>query len=210
MRGRLKRTALFLPLVFLVISCVTINVYFPAAAVEKAADKIVEDVWGGPGGSGPGAEKAVPQKGEEGATEGRIIEGKKFSWLHLGVSEAEAGEKANINISTPAIRALKESIRSRAYALKPFMNRGNIGIGRDGLIVVRNRKGLNLREKAALTRLVKSENRDRMSLYREIAKANNYTPDRVRDIKRLFARAWINKAQKGWWVQNPDGSWRAK
>ena len=28
-------------------ACVTINVYFPAAAAEKAADKIIEDVWGG-------------------------------------------------------------------------------------------------------------------------------------------------------------------
>ena len=27
-------------------ACVTINVYFPAAAAEKAADKIIEDVWG--------------------------------------------------------------------------------------------------------------------------------------------------------------------
>lgn len=30
-------------------ACVTINVYFPAAAAEKAADKIIEDVWGGDG-----------------------------------------------------------------------------------------------------------------------------------------------------------------
>ena len=26
-------------------SCVTINIYFPAAAAEKAADKIIDDVW---------------------------------------------------------------------------------------------------------------------------------------------------------------------
>ncbi len=26
-------------------ACVTINIYFPAAAAEKAADKIIEDVW---------------------------------------------------------------------------------------------------------------------------------------------------------------------
>ena len=25
--------------------CVTINIYFPAAAAEKAADKIIDDVW---------------------------------------------------------------------------------------------------------------------------------------------------------------------
>ena len=26
-------------------SCVTINIYFPAAAAEKAAEKIVDEVW---------------------------------------------------------------------------------------------------------------------------------------------------------------------
>lgn len=29
----------------LLASCVTINIYFPAAAAEKAADKIIDDVW---------------------------------------------------------------------------------------------------------------------------------------------------------------------
>lgn len=29
----------------LLAGCVTINIYFPAAAAEKAADKIIDDVW---------------------------------------------------------------------------------------------------------------------------------------------------------------------
>ena len=29
----------------LVSGCVTINIYFPAAAAEKAADKIIDQVW---------------------------------------------------------------------------------------------------------------------------------------------------------------------
>ena len=32
-------------------ACVTVNVYFPAAAAEKAADRIIEDIWGP--GKGP-------------------------------------------------------------------------------------------------------------------------------------------------------------
>ncbi|MDD5297944.1 MAG: hypothetical protein PHU46_13630 [Rhodocyclaceae bacterium] len=38
---KLGALALVLPLA----ACVTINIYFPAAAVEKAADKIIEEVW---------------------------------------------------------------------------------------------------------------------------------------------------------------------
>ena len=40
-----------LPMIFpvllamMVTACVTINIYFPAAAAEKAADKIIDEVW---------------------------------------------------------------------------------------------------------------------------------------------------------------------
>jgi len=35
---------------FFVSACVTVNIYFPAAAVERAADQIVKETWGGPAG----------------------------------------------------------------------------------------------------------------------------------------------------------------
>ncbi|MFQ5427954.1 MAG: YdbL family protein [Thermodesulfobacteriota bacterium] len=206
MRGQLKRTAILLPLVFVIISCVTINVYFPAAAVEKAADKLVDDVWGG----GDELQKTPATPAEEEATQGKIGIFERLSALHIGPPSAEAAEKADINVSTPAIRTLKGSIQARAGAIKPYMNKGNVGIGMDGLLVLRNKQGLNLKQKAALTRLVKSENKDRLALYREIAKANNFTPDRVKDIQGLFAKSWIKKARAGWWIQAPDGSWSAK
>jgi pyruvate/2-oxoacid:ferredoxin oxidoreductase beta subunit len=42
-------------------ACVTINIYFPAAAAEKAADKIIDEVWqlkqGQPGSEKDGAAK---------------------------------------------------------------------------------------------------------------------------------------------------------
>ena len=204
MRGQLKRTAILLPLLFVIISCVTINVYFPAAAVEKAADKLVDDVWGG------GEQETPAAPLEEGAVEGRIGIYERLSAIRIGPRSAEAAENADINVSTPAIRTLKQSIQARAKAIKPYMNKGNLGIGKNGLLVVRNKTGLNLKQKAALTRLVKSENNDRLALYREIAKANNFTPDRVKDIQKLFARSWIKNARKGWWIQGPGGAWSAK
>ena len=38
-------------------ACVTINIYFPAAAAEKAADKIIDDVWQLKNGEKPNGEK---------------------------------------------------------------------------------------------------------------------------------------------------------
>ncbi len=41
-----RKIRIAMPLATLALSaCVTINIYFPAAAAEKAADKIIEEVW---------------------------------------------------------------------------------------------------------------------------------------------------------------------
>lgn len=34
-------------------ACVTINIYFPAAAAEKAADKVIDEIWQTPAGQAP-------------------------------------------------------------------------------------------------------------------------------------------------------------
>lgn len=46
---------------FLLAGCVTINIYFPAAAAEKAADKIIDEVWQLRPGSDKAKEQAAPQ-----------------------------------------------------------------------------------------------------------------------------------------------------
>jgi len=42
--------------------CVTINIYFPASAAEKAADKIIDEIWqaGGGAASAPVAAPTAP------------------------------------------------------------------------------------------------------------------------------------------------------
>jgi len=52
-------------LAMLLAGCVTINIYFPAAAAEKAADKLIDEIWqlkdGKPTSSGqPAAEPGTP------------------------------------------------------------------------------------------------------------------------------------------------------
>nr|WP_294840110.1 hypothetical protein [uncultured Methylotenera sp.] len=41
----MKNWSIALVLACVLPACVTINIYFPAAAAEKAADKIIDDVW---------------------------------------------------------------------------------------------------------------------------------------------------------------------
>ncbi len=45
MKQSLNIFALMLMMMTALSACVTINIYFPAAAAEKAADKIIDDVW---------------------------------------------------------------------------------------------------------------------------------------------------------------------
>jgi uncharacterized protein YdbL (DUF1318 family) len=183
-------------------ACVTVNIYFPAAAVERAADQIVKETWGGVGEPAKFAPK--PQSYNR-------IAPARFALMRLAsfVGTAHAQE-ADINVSNPAIRALKDAIRERSSAIKPFMDRGNIGIAQDGMLVIRTADGLNLKERADTKQLVDAENRDRENLYAEIAKANNISRESIPKIKAIFAKSWQEQAQPGWWLQNAQGAWRQK
>jgi uncharacterized protein len=193
----LKRT-LFLTM-FFYSACVTVNIYFPAAAVERAADQIVKETWGGP--AEPDKTTPAPQSRRS------TTPAPKLSW---GFIRAAHAQEADINVSNPAIRALKDSIKRRSETLKPYMDRGNIGIGRDGLLALRNADGLNLKERAEAQQSLDAENRDREALYAEIAKANNIDKDSIPKIKAIFAKSWIDQARPGWWIQDGNGGWRRK
>jgi len=193
----LKRT-LFLA-AFFYSGCVTVNIYFPAAAVERAADQIVKETWGGP--AEPGT--TVPQPQSHHPNPSTEI----LSFSFIGVAHAQ---EPDINVANPAIRALKDSIKQRSDAIKPYMDRGNIGIAQDGLLAIRGTDGMSLKERADAKQLVDAENRDREALYAEIAKANNIPYENVPKIKSTFAKSWIEQARPGWSIQDSQGNWRKK
>lgn len=80
-------------------------------------------------------------------------------------------------------------MRQRSAELKPHLASGAVGIGRDGLLAVRDAAALELAAKAKVKRLVDAENKDREDLYREIATANNYGAERVADIRSIFSQS---------------------
>ena len=185
-------------LVFFASACVTVNIYFPAAAVERAADQIVKETWGGP------AKPATPAPQPQSRS---LFSPNRLLALSF-VSEAFA-QDADINVTNPAIRALKDSIKKRSDAIKPYMDRGNIGIAQDGLLAIRSADGLNLKERAEANQLIDAENKDREALYAEIAKANGIPKENIPKIKSIFAKSWIEQAQPGWWIQS-NGNWQKK
>jgi len=197
---RLLVPGLLLP-AFFAMACVTVNIYFPAPEVREAAERIVDETWGG---AAAPASDAAPGKQSTLARRLLLATLEAFS-----PSEAHAAE-VDVNVSTAAIRALKDGMKQRAGELKPSLASGAVGVGKDGMLVMRDAAALDLAAKAKVKRLVDAENKDRDSLYREIATANNYGAERVADIRSIFAQTWKDKAERGWWVQSADGSWKQK
>lgn len=195
MKTIIRSFSLFL--VLSVISCVTINIYFPAEEIRGAADKIVNEVWGD---QLPNGTEATPPQTQEKAP------GSSFYRLFL---PANAIAAQDINVTTPAIRSIKESIKNRSAELISFLSSGNVGLSHDGLLTVRSADGLSLKQKGQINKLVKEENQDRIRLYQEIAAANNF-PEKAGEVQTIFADSWRNQAQKGWYLENPDGSWKQK
>ena len=189
--------SLSLVLSLAVFSCVTINIYFPAEEMRGAADKIVNEVWGERPGNGE--EQADPSPAEKSPDSG-------FYQLLLPASAYAAQD---INVSTPAIRAIKQSIKDRSGQLIGMLNSGNLGLSSDGLLKVRNTDGLSLQQKGQLNQLVKAENQDRLRLYQEIAAANDF-PHKAGEVQSIFADSWRDQAQKGWFLEQSDGSWQQK
>ena len=188
-------------------ACVTINVYFPAAAAEKAADRIIEQVYGSGAAQKPAP--APDQRSSLGPAAGaeRVLLAAAGRVLDLLVPAAHA-QQPDLNVSTPAIQQLVASMEARHATLAPHYASGAVGPTDDGVLEVRDQNSIPLAERNAVRKLVADENADRTALYAEIARANG-NPAWTADIRNTFARRWIDKAQPGWWVKD-GGSWTQK
>ena len=185
----------------LLTACVTINIYFPAAAAEKAADEIIKDI-----------QKNTPQQAEPKPKASlpdwqvsiyQLID----AAINVVVSPAQADE-ANLAIDSAEIRQLRTTMENRFTSLQPLYSAGFIGIQADGLLAVRDIEGVALKDRNQVNKLVAVENADRQRLYQAIANANGH-PNWAAQIKSTFAGRWVSNAQAGWWYQS-SGSWKQK
>lgn len=178
-------------------ACVTINVYFPAAAAERAADRIIDDVWGTSGSS-----ERAPQRRDERAS----LAGALLDFL---IPPAAAQARPDLDASSPEVRRLTRAMETRHADLRAHYESGAVGLTNDGFIAIRDASQVPLAQRNTVRGLVNEENADRSALYREIAIANGQ-PQWQDDIRGVFAERWIARAQTGWWVQDNDGEWRQK
>lgn len=115
---------------------------------------------------------------------------------------------ADLEINTPAISALKNSMQARHGQLAAHYASGAVGLTRDGLVALRDANAVPLKDRQSVNSLVSAENNDRNALYKEIANANGH-PEWEAEVRGTFAQRWVQKAQPGWWYQD-GGGWSKK
>jgi len=179
-------------------ACVTINVYFPAAQAQEAADQVIEDVWGD--------ETMQPASTDDrNGTAALSLPGRfAYAVLELVVPSAQAA--ANIEVNSPAVRQIVVRMERRFDSLRPFVESGAVGLTNDAMMVVRDLNAVPLPQRNQVRQLVADENTDRAALYQEIARANSH-PEWEDEIRSTFAARWVANARPGWWYQNRSGQW---
>ena len=188
----------------LIAACVTINVYFPAAAADKAADQVIKDITGA--SATPPTGYFVPAQTEE----PNFLVAALGATLDVLVPAAQAQGAEALNVSSPAITRITASMAQRFGELRKFFESGAIGLTKDGNVDVRDLNAVGLADRATAKRLVSEDNADRAQLYAEIAKANSH-PEWEADIRKSFAKRWVaTGAQTGWYYQDESGAWKQK
>ena len=116
---------------------------------------------------------------------------------------------ANLEINTPGVSAITASMQARHGQLSPYYASGAVGLNFGGMVELRDAGAVPLAARQTVNALVAAENQDRAALYAEIANANGH-PEWQAEIRSTFAQRWIQRAQRGWWVQDGNGGWTQK
>ena len=147
--------------------CVTINIYFPAAAAEKAADKIIDEVWQ----LKPGRPRLHHR------SQNRKFHEHYQSCARFFVCDADCDKHWRAGSGKSGGEYAGDRWITGEHAKTPWRT-GTVlrercgGITRDGFIALRDVNAIALPQRQQVNNLVGAENADRTSLYREIARAN--------------------------------------
>ena len=194
----------------LLAGCVTINVYFPAAAAQQAADKVIGNIIG-PDASGQSPAPPSSTQPPPASAPSPQPDPLSMRVLDAVIPAAYAAEsQPDINIRTPAIQAIEARMRGRFQStLQGLLESGAIGFTHNGDVAIRDASKIPLAQRGQATRAVAAENADRAELYKQIAAANGH-PEWARRMRESFAKQWISRAHAGWYYQDASGNWQRK
>ncbi len=219
--GRHGRALLGLTLALALSACVTVNIYFPAAAAQKLADKVVEQVYQAeartPAVVAPGSSTTAPTVSAPTRSAVGPLSMLSSPWhlagyaLNLGFStvSGQASAAANLDASSPGVVEAKDRLEDFVPRIRPYLESGAVGFTAAGLVAIHDLNAVPLAQRAQVSALVATNNTLLQNLYQAIADANGH-PEWAAQIQATFAQAWMNKAPPGRWFQNSAGQWQQK
>lgn len=175
-------------------ACTTVGraIYFDGARMEEAIGRFMAEVRGMPAAGTDASPAAGAEAGPPAAP---------------AAARPEVDLRA-VQMTTPAILALRDRMSARFPILVPLFDRGNIGEAKDARVVILRDEGLDVNQLAGLEDVVNLENKDRMALFREIVAANGYTDWQITRIQAATAQKLREMMRPGWYHQTWDGRWR--
>lgn len=115
----------------------------------------------------------------------------------------------NLDIGTPPVVVVKHSIAQRTSRLLRFYEAGEIGLGKDGFIYLRDGVKMNLAKRQIAEKLIDIENQERRALIQALADSN-HRRDAEPEIWELMRARWNQQWKSGWWLRDDAGKWSRK
>ncbi len=130
--------------------------------------------------------------------------------IALPATAAEPAKPAiNLDIGTPPVIVVKHSIAQRTSRLVRFYEAGEIGLGKDGFIYLREGAKMSLAKRQIAEKLIDVENQERRALVQALADSN-HRRDAEPEIWELMRARWNQQWKSGWWLRDADGKWSRK
>jgi len=212
----IKRLSLLFLLTLCAVACihVVVNVYFPEAEAKGALATLEDELLNAPApkdpevppNPGPAPPAPQPQSG--------LVRWFQPATAYAAGTVTEEQIVAQIR-SMPDVMDAYRRMAARMGRVNALRDAGLVGEGNDGLL--KSRPGLADRKDQ---RTMEDENADRRTVIRGLAKASLAAQGQdasggavdsvLPDSAATFAALRQEKAQPGWWIQRPDGTWTKK
>lgn len=197
---------LIFPASLAVLACVTVNVYFPEAAIKELSQQIEEEI------QRKAAEEGAPQAAVTRRPPKRAVGTPSLALVGLATAAfAAEGEVPPPEVTNPAIRKIIDARAQRLEALDRYKVMGVLGENNQAQLEIHSLDPVtDLRQRAEVQRLLKAENEDRTQLFKEIATAKGVDLSQLPRIQETYAETLREKARPGDWIQLGDGTWSQK
>lgn len=132
----------------------------------------------------------------------------KTSWLGSGFHIFTPAYAQALATVSPLAKEIADRMRERFEQIEQLKNQGCLAENNRGYLELKECNALKEAEKKnEIQRLLSDENKDRKSLYKEIANLNKNIPDMsISKVESIYALERIQRAKSGQTVQLPDNN----